>query len=111
MILLLQTVKIALSGQRNLTKCHIAGGFLTRTMLASAGIIAAVVCLSVCLSVTRRCSTERAKRSITQRTPHGSTGTADFRCRKSHKNSNWITPYGGAKCSCGRLNVAEIAEN
>jgi len=43
------------------------GGFLTRAMLASAAIIAVVVCLSVCLSVTRRCSTERAKRSTTER--------------------------------------------
>ena len=33
------------------------------------------VCLSVCLSVTSRCSTEMAKHRITQTTPHNSPGT------------------------------------
>jgi len=32
-------------------------------------------CLSVCLSVTSRCSTKPAKRRITQTTPHDSPGT------------------------------------
>ena len=41
---------------------------------------AVVVCLSVCLclSVTSRCSTERAKRRIMQTTPHDSPGTLVF---------------------------------
>jgi len=50
--------------------------------------------LSVCLSVTSRCSTETAKRRITQATPHDSTGTLVFWCLKSRQNSNcdgWIT--------------------
>jgi len=34
--------------------------------------------MSVCLSVTSRCSTETAKRSITQITPHDSPGNLFF---------------------------------
>ena len=61
------------------------------------------LCLSVSLSVsvTSRCSTKTAKRRITQTTPHDTSGTLVFGCQRSPRNSTGVTPYGGAKCSCG----------
>jgi len=53
----------------------------TRVTLASAGISCHCV-LSIHLSVTSRCSTEMAKRRITQTTPHDSPVTLVFGCRK-----------------------------
>ena len=41
-------------------------------------VYAIVVCLSVCLSITSRCSTEIAKRRITQTMPSDSSGTLGF---------------------------------
>jgi len=49
---------------------------------------------SVCLFVTRRCSTKTAKPRITQTTPYCSPGTLVFWCQKSRRNSNWATPNG-----------------
>ena len=46
-----------------------------------------------------------AKRRITQATPHDSSGTLVFCCRRSRQNSNGVIPKGGAKCRWGRLNV------
>jgi len=64
----------------------------------------AVLCrrrVSVCLSVTSRCSTETAKRRITQITPDDRARTLVFWRRRSQQNSN-----GGAKCSWSRLKWA-----
>jgi len=55
--------------------------------------------VSVCLSVTSRCSTKTAKRKITQTTPHDSPGTLVFWCQRSPRNLTGVTPYEGAKCS------------
>jgi len=56
------------------------------------------VCLSVCLSVTSRCSTETAKRRITQTTLHDSTEPLVFCRRRSRQNSNAsCTPNGSTK--------------
>ena len=82
-----------------------------RATLASAGILAVVVCLSVCLSVTSRCSIETAKRSITGITAHDRAGSLVFCCRKSRQNSNGVTRNRGAKCRWDRLNAGEVAEN
>jgi len=49
-----------------------------RTRIIVARVLAVVVCLSVCSSVTSRCFTEMAKRRITQTTPHYSPGTRVF---------------------------------
>ena len=49
---------------------------ITLAMLASTGISFHPV--FVCLSATRQCSTETAKRRVTQTTPHDSPGTAFF---------------------------------
>ena len=57
--------------------------------------------VSVCLSVTSRCSTKTAKRRITQTTPHDSEGTLVFRCQKSPRNSTGVTPYESAECRWG----------
>ena len=62
------------------------------------------VCLSVCLSVTSRCSTTTAKRRLTQTTPHDSPGTLVFWCQRSPRNSTGVTPYGGAECRWGESN-------
>ena len=68
------------------------------------------MCLSVCLSLTSRCSTETAKRRTTQTTPHISPWTLVFWSRKSRQNSNGVTPNGGAKYRWGRLNTGAVAQ-
>jgi len=61
----------------------------------------------VCLSVTSQCSTETAKRRITQTTPHDSPETLVFDgCWRSRQNSKWVSLNGGAKCRWGRLRLA-----
>ena len=55
------------------------------------------VCLSVRLSVTSRSCTKMAKPRIRLTTPYDSPETLVFRCQKSWRNSNDITPNGGAK--------------
>ena len=57
--------------------------------------------VSVCLSVTSRCSTKTAKRRITQTTPHDTPGTLVFWCQRSPRKSTGVTPYWGAKCRRG----------
>jgi len=57
--------------------------------------------VSVCPSVTSRCSTKTARRRITQTTPHDSPGTLVFGCQRSPRNSTGITPCGGAKYRWG----------
>jgi len=54
--------------------------------------------LSVCMSVTSRCSTKTDKRRITQTTPHDSPGSLVFLRQRCPRNSTGITPCGGAKC-------------
>ena len=64
------------------------------------------VSLSVRLSVTSRCSTETAKRRITQTMPHDSPGTLVLWCGKSRQNSNGVTP-NGSSLSQDRLPVRQ----
>ena len=45
------------------------------TRCYASAVLAMALCLSVCLSVTSRCSVKTAKRRITQTTPHDSPGT------------------------------------
>jgi len=68
---------------------------------SASAVIAMALCLSVCLSLTRRCSTKTAERRITQTTPHNSPGTLVFWCQRCPRNSTGVTPYRGAKCRCG----------
>ena len=72
--------------------------------LAGAGIGCRHV--SVRPSVASRCSTETAKRRITQTTPHDSPGTLVFWCRKYRS-----PPTEAPKCRRGWLNAGEVAEN
>jgi len=67
-----------------------------------ARVLAVVVCLSVCLSVTRRYCVETAKCSITQTAPLDSPGTLVFWRRQSlmrdphtslNLRSKWPTPF------------------
>jgi len=77
----------------------------TRATLASCRRV------SVCPSVTSRCSTETVKRRITQTTIHDNKGTLVFRRQISRQNSNGVTPNGGPKCKWDRLNAVAVAEN
>ena len=78
--------------------------FFYRAMLCIRGTSHGPV--SVCLSVTSRCSTKTAKRRITQTTPHDSPGTLVFLNQKSPRNSTGVTPYGGTKCRWGGSKLA-----
>jgi len=51
----------------------------------------------VCLSVTSRHSTKMAKHRITQTAPYDSPGTSFLMRQRSWRNSNGVTPNGGAK--------------
>jgi len=55
------------------------------------------VCPSVCLSVTSQSCTKMAKPRIRLTMLYDSPETLVFRCQKSWRNSNDITPNGGAK--------------
>jgi len=63
---------------------------------------------SVRLSVTSRCSTKMATDRIMQTKPHDSPGTLVFWRQKSFRNSNGVTPNGGAKCRWGRSKLANF---
>ena len=78
---------------------------ITARRYASA-VLAVIVCLSVCLSVTSRSCTNVAKPRITLRTAYDSPETLVFQCQKSWRNSNDITPNRGAKERWGRFRAA-----
>ena len=59
-------------------------------------VLAMALCLSICLSVTSRCSTKTAKRMITQTTPHDSPGTLSFLTPKISAKFDRGHPYKGA---------------
>ena len=67
----------------------------------ASAVLAVIVCLSVCLSVcpsvTSRSCTKMAKPRIRLTTPYDTTETLVFQSQKSWRNSNDITPNGGAK--------------
>jgi len=42
---------------------------------------------------------------------HAGPGTLVFRCCKSWQNSNGVTPNGGVKCRCSRVNANAVAAN
>ena len=64
----------------------------------ASAVLAVIVCLSVCLSVrlsvTSRSCTKMAKPRIRLTMPYDSPETLVFRCQKSRRNSNDITPTG-----------------
>jgi len=71
--------------------CHAM--VFTARCYASA-VLAMGLCPCLCPSVTSRCSTKTAKGRITHDTP----GTLVFWRQRSPRNSNGVTPHGGAKC-------------
>ena len=71
------------------------GTFFTPQCYASV-VCAMGLCLSVCLSVTSRCSTKMARRRITSAVPHNSPGTLVFWCQRYPRNSTGFNHYGGA---------------
>ena len=76
----------------------------------ASAVLAVIVCLSVCPSVTSRSCTKMAKPRITLRTAYDSLETLVFRCQKYWRNSNDITPNGGAKERWGTF-LATLAAN
>ena len=64
------------------------------------------LCLSVCLSVTSRCSTKTAKRMITQTTPHDSPGTLSFLTPKISAKFDRGHPLQGRQCRWGGSKLA-----
>jgi len=60
----------------------------------------------VYLSDTSRHCAETAKIRITQTKLYYIPGTLVFWCQKFWRNSNWVTPNGGAKQKWGRLKAA-----
>ena len=74
------------------------------------------MCLCVCPSVhpfvrpsiTSRSCTKMAKPRIALRTAYDSQGTLVFRCQKSRRKSNDITPNGGAKWRWGRFESGDL---
>jgi len=73
---------------------------VTRATLCYCGICChrVSVCLSACPFVTSRYCTKTAKCRISKTTPHNDPGTVVLRCKRSLRNSDWITPNRGAKC-------------
>ena len=78
-----------------------------RASYASA-VLAVIGCLYVRLSVTSRSCTKMAKPRITLRMAYDSPGTLVFRCEKSRRNSNDITPNGGTKWRWGRFESGDL---
>jgi len=67
--------------------------------------------VSVCLSVTSKCSIKTVKRRITQTKPHDTSGTLVFWCQRSPQNSTGVTPYEGAECRWGGQNRRRSTNN
>ena len=97
----------------NLNKHFLISLIFTARRYASA-VLAVIVCpsvrpsvrLSARPSVTSRSCTKMAKPRIRLTTPHDSPETLVFRSQKSWRNSNDITPNGGAKERWGRFLAA-----
>ena len=68
--------------------------FVTVFVCLSVRYASTVLAVIMCLSVTSRSCTNMAKPRITLTTPYDSPGTLVFRCQKSPRNSNDITPTG-----------------
>ena len=83
----------------DLSKCP----FFYRAMLCIRGTSHGPV--SVCPSVTSRCSTKTAKRRITQTTPHDSPGTLVFWSQRSPRNSTGDHPLRGRRMQVGCVKI------
>ena len=87
-------------------ECPSQSSFLPRDAMLARYWLSSCVCPSVSLFVTSRSCTKMAKPRITLTTPYNNPGTLAFRYRKSWRNSNDITPNGGAKYRWGRFESA-----
>jgi len=74
----------------------------------ASALCAVVLCLSAC---TSQCSTEMAKRRITQTTPHKSPVTLVSVVEHLGKQKRGHPPSGGAKFRWDRLKLATFARN
>jgi len=97
-ILCLSSLLMNLNYRSLMCSCHSI--VFTHAMLPSAGISCRRV--SVPPSFTSWCSTEMAKRRITQTMPHDSPGTLVSDDEYLHKTQTLVTPNGGTKCWCDR---------
>jgi len=66
------------------------------------------VCLSVCLSVTSRCSTETSKRAFIQTTPQDNPHSLVFWCRRSRQNR--VIPAEAPDAAGVDYNSSAVAE-
>ena len=72
-------------------------------------VLAVIGCLTVRPSVRHKSELYKmAKPRITPRTAYDSPETLVFRCQKSRRNSNDITPNGGAKWRWGRFESGDL---
>ena len=106
---------VSIFTEKWIMKYRTSFSIFTRATPVSAGISCrhVSVCPSVCSFDTNRCSTETVKRRITQTTPHDSTGTLVFWCRKSPQKNQTRSSNEGAQCrwTVGRLKASAVAAN
>jgi len=68
------------------------------------------LCLSVCPSVTSRCSTKTAKRRITQTTPHDSPGTLVFWSQRFPRKFDQGHPLRGRQMQAGWVKIGDFQQ-
>jgi len=92
--------RIRLSIQLKKTVCLSCTVFTARCYAFAVLAVGLCPSISVCLSVTSRCTTKTAKRRITQTTPHDSSVAKDLReiRQRSHPtrapNAGWVVKIG-----------------
>ena len=90
---------MAVRQQLDIISQHCSTVFTARRYASA--VLAVIVCLSVCLSVTSRNYTKIAKPRIRLTTPYDSPETLVFRCQKSWQNSHDITSQRGRQIEVG----------
>jgi len=93
-------------GQFHYFSLQLIASFYPHDAMLAQYLLSSRVCLSVwpsvCLSVTSQYSNKTAKYRISKITPHENPESLVLWRKRSLKNSDGITPNGGAKCRWGR---------
>jgi len=74
----------------------------------SHGPVSVCVCLSVCLSLTSRCSTKTAKRIGSHKQHHTITQRLVFWCQRSTRHSTGVTPLRGSRMLVGWVKISDF---
>jgi len=74
----------------------------------SHGPVSVCVCLSVCLSLTSRCSTKTAKRIGSHKQHHTITQGLVFWCQRSTRHSTGVTPLRGSRMLVGWVKISDF---